>query len=93
MNKEEILVAIKEIQCRYSLPAFEANFTDKDYACKQYEKLVIHLAKQQEENTRLQQRIDKAIEVLKDANVDMDSILLCETIGYAIHILKGSDKE
>lgn len=39
----------------------------------------------------LQDRIDEAIEVLKDTSVDMDSILLCETIGYAIHILEGKE--
>ena len=57
MNKEEILIAIKEIQCRYSIPALEQNYTDKDYACKQFEKLVIHLANQQEEK-------DKKIQII-----------------------------
>ena len=87
MDKEEILVAIKEIQCRYSLPAFEANFTDKDYACKQYEKLVIHLAKQQEEK-------DKEIERLNNIINELEKILsekieaveyMKETLGTSVY--------
>lgn len=46
MNKEEILIALKEIHARYCIPASEQNYTDKDYACMQYEKLVIHLSNQ-----------------------------------------------
>ena len=34
-------------------------------------------------------RIDKAIEVLKDTNVNETSVLLITSIDYAIHILKG----
>jgi len=65
MSKEEILIAIKEIQCRYSLPALERNFTDKDYACKQYEKLAIHLAKQQEEKDKEIERLNNIINELE----------------------------
>ena len=43
MIEEEILIALKEIHARYCIPASEQNYTDKDYACMQYEKLVIHL--------------------------------------------------
>ena len=46
MNKEDILIALKEIHARYCIPASEQNYTDKDYACMQYEKLVIHLSNQ-----------------------------------------------
>lgn len=46
MNKEEILIALKEIHARYCIPACEQNYTDKDYACMQYEKLVMHLQKE-----------------------------------------------
>ena len=46
MNKEEILIALKEIHARYCIPASEQNYTDKDYACMQYEKLIIHLQKE-----------------------------------------------
>ena len=42
-------------------------------------------------NIRLQERIDKAIEILKDTSVDMPSTLLIETIGYARHILGGKE--
>ena len=45
--------------------------------------------KQQEENTRLQQRIDKAMEYIEDNSDDMHTY-----ISQAItQILKGSDKE
>ena len=46
MIEEEILIALKEIHARYCIPASEQNYTDKDYACMQYEKLVIHLQKE-----------------------------------------------
>lgn len=46
MSKEEILIALKEIHARYCIPASEQNYTDKDYACMQYEKLIIHLQKE-----------------------------------------------
>ena len=66
MNKEEILIAIKEIQCRYSLPALGRNFTDKDYACEQYEKLVIHLANQQEKKDKEIERLNNIINELEE---------------------------
>ena len=65
MNKEEILIAIKEILCRYSIPALEQNYTDKDYACKQFEKLVIHLANQQEEKDK---EIERLNNIINDVN-------------------------
>ena len=46
MSEEEILIALKEIHARYCIPASEQNYTDKDYACMQYEKLIIHLQKE-----------------------------------------------
>lgn len=46
-----------------------------------------------EEYKELKERIDKAIEILKDTSVEMPETLLIETIDYAIHILKGEDKE
>jgi hypothetical protein len=68
VNKEEVLLAIKEIRCRYSLPYFEINYTDKDYAINQFEKLVIHLANQQEEK-------DKEIERLNDLLQQKENII------------------
>lgn len=65
MNKEEILIIIKEIQCRYSIPALEQNYTDKDYACKQFEKLVIHLANQQEQKDKEIERLNSIINKLE----------------------------
>ena len=65
MNKEEVLIAIKEIQCRYSLPALEQNYTDKDYACRQYEKLVIHLSNQKEKQQQELERYKNIIDELE----------------------------
>ena len=65
MNKEEILIAIKEIQCRYSLPALEKKFTDKDYACIEYEKLAIHLANQQIQKDKKIEKLNKIIDELE----------------------------
>ena len=42
-------------------------------------------------NKDLQQRIDKAIEILKDTSVDMPETLLIETIDYERHILNGGE--
>lgn len=44
-----------------------------------------------EQNKNLQQIIDKTIEILEQCNVDMDSVWLCENVGYAIYTLKGED--
>ena len=54
---EEILIALKEIHARYCIPASEQNYTDKDYACMQYEKLVIHL----------QQKVEQLENIRKEA--------------------------
>lgn len=43
MNKEEILLKVKEIECRSKLPAFEKNYTEKDYAIKELEKIIFRL--------------------------------------------------
>ena len=43
MNKEEILLKIKEIECRSKLPAFEKNYTEKDYAIKELETIIFRL--------------------------------------------------
>lgn len=40
-----------------------------------------------------EQRINKAIEILKDTSVDMPSTLLIETIDYARHILGDKDND
>ena len=63
MSEEEILIALKEIHARYCIPASEQNYTDKDYACMQYEKLVIHL---QKEIDRLNNKYNKALEILNE---------------------------
>lgn len=56
---------------------------------EEYDKEVNRLYK---ENKQLKKNIDKAIEQLKTANVDIDSVRLCEIIQYAEFILKGSEE-
>ena len=69
MSEEEILIALKEIHARYCIPASEQNYTDKDYACMQYEKLVMHLQKEIDRLNSIINRIDnfvdRTIEVIK----------------------------
>ena len=62
MNKEDILIALKEIHARYCIPASEQNYTDKDYACMQYEKLVIHLSNQLDKYKEVLDKIKEYIE-------------------------------
>lgn len=62
MSEEDILIALKEIHARYCIPACEQNYTDKDYACIQYEKLVINLKNQ------LQQKDN----IIKDIKAQLD---------------------
>lgn len=59
MSEEEILIALKEIHARYCIPASEQNYTDKDYACMQYEKLVIHLQKEIERLNNIINELEK----------------------------------
>ena len=56
---------------------------EKDYGTCELEN-----GKLRSEIIEFKDRIDKAIEELKTANVDLDNIQLCEIIGYAIHILE-----
>ena len=96
MNKEEILIAIKEIQCRYSLPALEMNFTDKDYACKQYEKLIIHLANQQEQKDKEIERLNNKLLLIKGiirTPRELDKSLAYAIVKTQIENVLGSDKE
>lgn len=62
MSEEEILIALKEIHARYCIPASEQNYTDKDYACMQYEKLVIHLQKEIERLNNIIKEVREYIE-------------------------------
>lgn len=73
MSEEEILIAIKEIKCRYSLPALEINFTDRDYAIKQFERLVIHLANQQEKKDKEIENLKEELEFEKTTNKELIS--------------------
>ena len=93
MNGEEILIALKEIHARYCIPASEQNYTDKDYACMQYEKLVIHL---QKEIDRLNNIINELEKYIKEScwkdDWGVESIYV-ETLLNKLQELKGSDKE
>lgn len=69
MNKEEILLEIKKIQCSYSLPLLEINFNDKDYAIKQYENLIICLAEKIERlNSIIKECANDILKELKENN-------------------------
>ena len=43
MSREEVLLKIKEIETRSKLPAFEKNYTEKDYAIKELERIIFKL--------------------------------------------------
>ena len=99
MSEEEILIALKEIHARYCIPASEQNYTDKDYACMQYEKLVIHL---QKEIDRLNNIIKEVREYLTDEGVCILNkgkkenerlVWTWENYYDLLEILKGSDIE
>ena len=47
----------------------------------------------EDEICRYKEKINKAIEQLKDTNVEMPSTLLIEIIDGTINILKGEDNE
>lgn len=66
MSKEEILIALKEIHARYCIPASEQNYTDKDYACMQYEKLIIHLQKEIDRLNNVIKAIEENLYLIKD---------------------------
>ena len=94
MSEEEILIALKEIHARYCIPASEQNYTDKDYACMQYEKLVIHLQKEIERLNNIingmekffQYAYDNEVRPLNDRKVSVWTICLDK-----LQELKGSD--
>ena len=46
MTREEVLQKLAEIEVRSKLPAFEKNFTEKDYAIKELERLAIKLVEE-----------------------------------------------
>lgn len=48
MTKEEIMKEMYDIQTRYSKPLLKKNYTDKDYIIKNYENLVLKIAKSQD---------------------------------------------
>lgn len=91
MSKEEILIALKEIHARYCIPASEQNYTDKDYACMQYEKLVIHLQKEIERLNNIINGLEKYIKesCCKD-DWGVESIYV-GTLLNKLQELKGSD--
>lgn len=95
MNKEEILIALKEIHARYCIPASEQNYTDKDYACMQYEKLVIHLSNQLDRLNNIINELEKYIHnelVLDFYNDDMPCELIINKMEKMIKELKEKMK-
>lgn len=75
MNKEEILIALKEIHARYCIPASEQNYTDKDYACMQYEKLIIHLQKEIDRLNNLNKQLVEECQRLDDEETRLNNII------------------
>ena len=78
MSKEEILIALKEIHARYCIPASEQNYTDKDYACMQYEKLIIHLQKEIERLNNIINELEKWIEEHKQYQLISERYIVWE---------------
>lgn len=68
MTREEVFLRIKEIETRSKLPAFEKNYTEKDYAIRELEKLVFKLLEELEKyNTIIEmyQPFFKGVDILK----------------------------
>lgn len=68
MSKEEVLQKLKEIECRGKLPAFEKNYTEKDYAIRELERLVIKLINELEQyktTIELYQPYFKGVDIIK----------------------------
>ena len=78
MSKEEILIALKEIHARYCIPASEQNYTDKDYACMQYEKLIIHLQKEIDRSNNIINELEKWIEEHKQYQLISERYIVWE---------------
>ena len=93
MSEEEILIALKEIHARYCIPASEQNYTDKDYACMQYEKLVIHLQKEIERLNNIINELEKYI----NENYVYDEVGMkifdASVLQDKLQELKGSDSD
>lgn len=92
MSEEEILIALKEIHARYCIPASEQNYTDKDYACMQYEKLVIHLQKEIERLNNIIKEVREYIELIETFAM-VDKINIFSISKFKEILDKGSDKE
>lgn len=43
MNRKDVFLKLCEIETRSKLPAFEKNYTEKDYAIKELERLIFKL--------------------------------------------------
>lgn len=112
----EILEEVNDIQVRYTKPLLERNYTDRDYAIGRYEKLICKMidiinnlqkenilltnARYSLDRVKLEDRIDKAIELLEKENyhcpmsltVEKAYIIEVEKINNVISILRGEDK-
>ena len=64
-------------------------FDEREETWRKFCKCSRDLKEVEKELAKANFKIEKAIEVLKDTNVDETSVLLITSIDYAIHILKG----
>lgn len=80
---DEMALALEQIGIASSNMIHELVETVEFYR-KQVDKSVIEIQS-------LLSIIKKALEILKQCNVDMDSLWLCENIDHAIYTLKGED--
>ena len=94
MSKEEILIALKEIHARYCMPASEQNYTDKDYACMQYEKLIIHLQKEIDRSNNIINELEKWIEEHKQYQLISERYIVWEDkLVNKLKALKENNKD
>ena len=94
MSKEEILIALKEIHARYCIPASEQNYTDKDYACMQYEKLIIHLQKEIDRSNNIINELEKWIEEHKQYQLISERYIVWEDkLVNKLKALKENNKD
>lgn len=100
MSEKELNEAIEYnleyIEAMNSEEIFGGDYTSSvelKYANKTIEQLQNDLDAANSRTKELSERIIKAIEILKQYNVDFNSLWLCENIDHAIYTLKGDSNE
>ena len=93
-DNEAVIKALKEIHARYCIPASKQNYTDKDYACMQYEKLVIHLQKEIERLNNIINELEKYLNEQVDymTHHSIERMIAFDCCRHRLQELKGSDK-